>query len=259
MGRQHLTSTTTKWTTLKSIELQWVLKQFVSFNLVHYWLFLSSPPSSQASVFRDSWMGWWQNSLLNCLQQVWSYICIYGHQQGCQSNNQGMKTAEFFIYICWLHPHGLQPSLSSSTNIFDNLPALSAPATSELQDDLNRYLNTDPEQVTTVFKWWYKRRRTYPHLHCMALDYLTSPSGYLKWCAWTTLLTLFFIHSYLCCHQTGFQSRLNCSLSPPQSPQSTWSLMCIGIWSLLSYVKDSDIKAAIALPVVPACMKEDDG
>ena len=34
--------------------------------------------------------------------------------------------------------------------------------------------------------------------------------------------------------------------------------MCVGIWSLLGFVKESDIKAAVALPAVPADMKEDE-
>jgi len=33
--------------------------------------------------------------------------------------------------------------------------------------------------------------------------------------------------------------------------------MCVGIWSLLGYVKDSDIKAIVVLPEVPADTKED--
>jgi len=34
--------------------------------------------------------------------------------------------------------------------------------------------------------------------------------------------------------------------------------MCVGIWSLLGYVKDSDIKAVVMmLPEVPADTKED--
>jgi len=32
-------------------------------------------------------------------------------------------------------------------NIFDNLPALTAPTTVELRDELDRYLSTDPEHV----------------------------------------------------------------------------------------------------------------
>ncbi|KAF8150997.1 hypothetical protein B0H34DRAFT_825189 [Crassisporium funariophilum] len=41
-----------------------------------------------------------------------------------------------------------KPSLSS--NIFDKLPSLSAPVSSELCDELDQYLTTNPEQVTNV-------------------------------------------------------------------------------------------------------------
>ena len=33
--------------------------------------------------------------------------------------------------------------------------------------------------------------------------------------------------------------------------------MCLGVWSRLGYLKDSDIKAVVALPEVPANEKED--
>ena len=33
--------------------------------------------------------------------------------------------------------------------------------------------------------------------------------------------------------------------------------MCLGAWSLLGYVKDSDIKTIITLPELPASAKED--
>jgi len=59
--------------------------------------------------------------------------------------------------------------------MFDDLPALSAPSSSELRDELDRYLSTDPEQVSNVCAWWYEHRVAYPHLHRMALDYLTIP------------------------------------------------------------------------------------
>ena len=32
------------------------------------------------------------------------------------------------------------------------------------------------------------------------------------------------------------------------SVQSTRALMCLGVWSLLSYVKDYDVKAIVVLP-----------
>ena len=41
------------------------------------------------------------------------------------------------------------------------------------------------------------------------------------------------------------------------SVQSTRALMCLGVWSLLGYVSNSDIKAVVVLPGVPADAKED--
>ncbi|KIM34761.1 hypothetical protein M413DRAFT_80097, partial [Hebeloma cylindrosporum] len=34
------------------------------------------------------------------------------------------------------------------------------------------------------------------------------------------------------------------------SVQSTCALLCVGVWSLLEYVKDNDVKAVAVLPVV---------
>lgn len=50
-----------------------------------------------------------------------------------------------------------------------------APKDSELLDELSRYLNSDPEHVDDVLKWWWERRNTYPRLSRMALNYLTIP------------------------------------------------------------------------------------
>jgi hypothetical protein len=41
------------------------------------------------------------------------------------------------------------------------------------------------------------------------------------------------------------------------SVQSTRALMCLGIWSLLGFVKDSDVKAVVILPELRA--DEDEG
>lgn len=71
-----------------------------------------------------------------------------------------------------------QHSSSSTENIFDELPALSAPLKSDLCDELDRYLSTDPEHVTDALSWWYEKRSVYPRLHHMALDYLTIPGEF---------------------------------------------------------------------------------
>ena len=42
--------------------------------------------------------------------------------------------------------------IKQTQNIFDNLPALAPPKTTDLRDELDRYLATDPEQVTNVIQ-----------------------------------------------------------------------------------------------------------
>lgn len=76
-----------------------------------------------------------------------------------------------------------------SGNMFDILPALSAPPPSELRDELDRYLSTDPEHVVDVCAWWHEQRLAYPRLHRMALDYLTIPGTYLYVCFCSLFLT----------------------------------------------------------------------
>ena len=41
------------------------------------------------------------------------------------------------------------------------------------------------------------------------------------------------------------------------SVKSTRAAMCVGVWSSLGYVKDSDIKAVVTLPAVHANAQED--
>ena len=55
------------------------------------------------------------------------------------------------------------------------MAALAAPATTELHDELDRYLGSDPEHVTDAVRWWYDRRAEYPCLSRMAIDYLVIP------------------------------------------------------------------------------------
>jgi hAT family C-terminal dimerisation region len=89
--------------------------------------------------------------------------------------------------------------------MFDDLPALAAPKSSELRDELERYLSTDPEFVPDVLSWWYERHHIYPHLSCMAKDYLSIPGPFTNTTTSTTSLTKSdcFI-SHVCQCQTRF-------------------------------------------------------
>jgi hypothetical protein len=66
-------------------------------------------------------------------------------------------------------------TISSSKNMFDNLPSLAAPKPADLRDELDRFLGMDPEQVKNVIEWWFERQHTYPQLSRMAMDYLSIP------------------------------------------------------------------------------------
>ena len=66
--------------------------------------------------------------------------------------------------------------LYKSKNIFDNLPALTAPRQSEVCNELDAFLSVDPKNVIDMIRWWLEKCSTYPWLSQMALDYLTIPS-----------------------------------------------------------------------------------
>ena len=63
--------------------------------------------------------------------------------------------------------------------MFDDLPDL-APMSSDLCDELDRYIAADVENVKPedALKWWYERRTTFPRLSLMARDYLSIPGKF---------------------------------------------------------------------------------
>jgi hypothetical protein len=75
--------------------------------------------------------------------------------------------------------HLLRKEIKVPGNIFDNLPALAMPRATELLNELERYLATDPEHTDNVLQWWWERRSMFPRLSRMALDYLTIPGMFL--------------------------------------------------------------------------------
>jgi hypothetical protein len=77
------------------------------------------------------------------------------------------------LYSHFFLTHFPQPF--STNNIFDNLPSLTS-TTSDIRNELDQYLATDTEDVRDGLLWWHERRTTYPHLSCMAQDYLSIPS-----------------------------------------------------------------------------------
>lgn len=118
------------------------------------------------------------------------------------------------------------------------------------------YLSTERElSVKDGLLWWYERKHIYPHLSRMAMDYLSIPGNL----SFFILLELFisFAATSVDVERTFSQGRLLLShVRSRLSVQSTRALLCVGVWSLLGYVKDNDVKAAAVLPAVDG--KEDE-
>lgn len=137
---------------------------------------------------------------------------------------------------------------SDDANIFDDLPALAAPTTeAEVNDELDAYLAEKTEKVKDLCRWWYERRSTYPRLYRMALDYHTIPGisfslffPLLRHNSYTLLATSVDVE------RVFSEGRIILShLRNRLSVQSTRALMCVGVWSKLGYVKDSDITKVV--------------
>jgi len=86
----------------------------------------------------------------------------------------------------------------------------------------------------------------------MALDYLSIP-GKLSLFIFDGVTHLYIPFAATSVHveRTFSQGRLLLShVRSRLSVQSTRALLCVGVWSLLGYVKDNDVRAAAVLPVV---------
>lgn len=163
--------------------------------------FSSSPLLLQATLLQKSQMGGWLDRycMRYCLHQIWSNLCIHGYRH--PGDRDSFHCGEFILSTSLLITDLFddQPSLSSSENIFDNLPALFAPPESDLHDELDCYLSMDPEHITNALAWWHEKRFVYPHLHHMALDYLTIPGEfYLLFDSLIFILTSDFFTSNIC-------------------------------------------------------------
>ncbi|KAF5356700.1 hypothetical protein D9758_013728 [Tetrapyrgos nigripes] len=125
------------------------------------------------------------------------------------------------------------PVKPSKRNQFDDLPALKAPRPDNLSDELDRYLKSDVEKVKDVVEWWHGRKKSYPVLHRMALDYLTIPATS------TDVERIFSRSRFLLPY---VRNRL--------SAETTRALMCLSQWSLLGLIDDNDVVEVSKLPEI---------
>lgn len=137
--------------------------------------------------------------------------------------------------------------------MFDSLPSLSAPKQHELRDELEKYLSTDPEAVEDVLMWWHRNRAMYPYLSRMALDYLTIPGVffYRSHPSQVNSNDYFLPATSVDVERVFSRGRLVLShVRSRLSAQSTRALLCLGSWSLLDLVKDTDVLAVTVLDEV---------
>jgi len=131
------------------------------------------------------------------------------------------------------------PTKAKCRNIFDDLPSLSAPVASTLNDELQQYLECPVEDVKNASVWWVKNRAVYPRLSRMALNYLSIPA---------TSVDVERVFS---------KGRLILShVRNGLSVQSTRALVCLGAWSRMGFIKDKDVMDAARLPDVEGCEAE---
>ncbi|KXN92375.1 hypothetical protein AN958_08094 [Leucoagaricus sp. SymC.cos] len=126
-------------------------------------------------------------------------------------------------------------------NIFDCLLSLKKPSKSKaICDELQLYLSTPPESSLKPLQWWHEKRKVYPQLHCMALDYLSI-------LATSVDVKHLFSHGCLILSHT-------CSCL---SLRSTQALLCLESWSLAGLVKDKDVEVVAILDEVSSQMELD--
>ncbi|EIW54547.1 HAT dimerization, partial [Trametes versicolor FP-101664 SS1] len=96
-------------------------------------------------------------------------------------------------------------------------------------DELKRYLASDPVPVTNPIQWWQDRRKAYPRLSRMAIDYLTIP---------TTAVDVERVFSRGRVLLSHVRNRM--------TTETTRAAMCLGIWSEHDLIDIGDLKAVTA-------------
>ena len=118
--------------------------------------------------------------------------------------------------------------------MYDNLPDL-ATVSLDHHDELEHYLSMDPEDVRDGILWWHDRCATFPHLSCMALNYLSIPGK------WSSIQTILHLHNSfkqlqstlnMCLAKDDF-SYLMCAAASLSSPHVHSCALASGVLSTL--------------------------
>jgi hypothetical protein len=93
-------------------------------------------------------------------------------EEGRSSDEEGVNTQVRYFFVMSRHDFTIYAGVIK--HLRQHISTKEAKR-SELRDELDTYLSSDPEYVDDVLVWWSERRRTFPRLSRMALDYLTLP------------------------------------------------------------------------------------
>jgi hypothetical protein len=140
----------------------------------------------------------------------------------------------------------------TSDNIFDNLPSKKKARHSASPDELARYLAAPTVDVDDPIVWWIENATLYPRLSRMALDYLTIP-GTSPSCPLFSVLISNSPATSTDVERVFSRGRILLShIRNRLSAQSTRAIICLGSWSLLGLIHDTDIFNVTKLPEEPA-------
>jgi hypothetical protein len=134
---------------------------------------------------------------------------------------------------------------SKGSNFFNNILDITPPLLDN-HDELNCYLATNVENMKDGLMWWHERCTTFPHLLCMARDYLSIPGKCPCLCSTLTLIFYPLVTTVDIEHVFSRSCLVLLHICNHLGVQSTHASLCVGQWSLLGLVKDGDIKMSLS-------------
>ncbi|GBE81312.1 hypothetical protein SCP_0310390 [Sparassis crispa] len=115
-----------------------------------------------------------------------------------------------------------------SDDEFGDFANISVTMEPSARNELEEYLAAPLEKVRDPLRWWWDSRKAYPHLHRMALNYLSVP-------ATSTAVERAFSQGRQLLHFT--RNRL--------SPKSIRAALCLGSWGRSELLHIADLIAAV--------------
>jgi hypothetical protein len=234
----------------------------ISINSIDIFTNFSTSSKSQTPVLQDCWLGRWvgQNSMQHRSRWVWPDIHIYGFWWGSYFDEKGTSMRFVDIFIC------MNLSLPNTTGSPRRPPTYSMiylryqlrrlqSFTMSLTGTLPLILSKWPMSASGGIKGGWRNCASVVW-HWITSQFqvctLLQSSNNSILMVWKLATSADVEHVFSQGHilLSHLHSRL--------SVQSTWALMCLGAWSSLGFVSNSDIKAVVRLPEIPADTMEDD-